>query len=67
MKDSMKKFNIAELKLMSTPISTTTSLGPDEDGEAIDQREYKSMIDSILYLSATRPDIQFVMCLCACF
>jgi hypothetical protein len=67
MKDSMKKFNIAELKLMSTPISMTTSLGPDEDGEAIDQREYKSMIDSILYLSATRPDIQFVMCLCACF
>jgi hypothetical protein len=63
----MKKFNIAELKLMSTPISTTTSLGPDEDGEAIDQREYKSMIGSILYLSATRPNIQFVMCLCACF
>jgi hypothetical protein len=35
-KDLMKKFNIAELKLVSTLMSTTTSLGPDEDGEAID-------------------------------
>jgi hypothetical protein len=66
-KDLMKKFNMAELKPVSTPMSTTTSLGPDEDGEAIDQREYGSMIDSLLYLTATRPDIQFTMGLCACF
>jgi hypothetical protein len=66
-KDLMKKFNMAELKPVSTPMSTTTSLGPDEDGEAIDQREYRSMIDSLLYLTATRPDIQFTMRLCACF
>jgi hypothetical protein len=34
-KDRMKKFNMAELKLVSTPMSTATSLGPDEDGETI--------------------------------
>jgi hypothetical protein len=34
-KDLMKKFNMVELKPVSTPMSTTTSLGPDEDGEAI--------------------------------
>jgi hypothetical protein len=40
----IKKFNMTELKPMSTPMSTTTSLGPDKDGEAVDQREYRSMI-----------------------
>jgi hypothetical protein len=66
-KNLMKKFNMAELKLVSTPMSSTASLGPDEDGEAVDQREYKSMIGSLLYLTATRSDIQFVVGLCARF
>jgi hypothetical protein len=67
MKDLMKKFSMAELKPMSTPMSIATSLGLDEDGKAVDQREYRSMIGSLLYLMATRPDIQFATCLCACF
>jgi hypothetical protein len=66
-KDLMKKFNMAELKPMSTPMSMTTSLDPDENDEAADQREYRSMIGSLLYLTMTRPDIQFVVCLCAHF
>jgi hypothetical protein len=57
MKDLMKKFNMAELKHVSTPMNTSTSLGPNEDGEAVDQREYRIMIGSLLYLTATRPDI----------
>jgi hypothetical protein len=66
-KDLMKKFNMAELKPVSTPMSSIASLGPDEDGEAVDQREYKIMIGSLLYLTATRPDIQFTVGLCARF
>jgi hypothetical protein len=66
-KDLIKKFNMAELKHVSTPMSTATSLGPDEDGEAVDQKEYMSMIGSLLYLTVTRPDIQFAVCLCTCF
>jgi hypothetical protein len=65
--DLMKKFNMAELKPVSTPMSSTTSLGPDEDGEAVDQRGYRSIIGSLLYLTVTRPDIQFVVGLCTCF
>jgi hypothetical protein len=38
-KDLMKKFNMEELKPVSTSMSTATSLDPDEDGEAVDQRE----------------------------
>jgi hypothetical protein len=63
----MKKFNMDELKPMSTPMSTSTSLDLDENGEAVDQREYRSMIGSLLYLTVTRSDIQFTMCLCARF
>jgi hypothetical protein len=33
----------------------------------VDQKEYRSIIGSLLYLTVTRPDIQFVVCLCACF
>jgi hypothetical protein len=66
-KDLMKKFNMVELKPVSIPMSSVASLGPDEDGEAVDQREYKSLIGSLLYLIATRPDIQFAVGLCACF
>jgi hypothetical protein len=67
MKDLMKKFNMVELKPMSTPMSSTASLSPDEDDEVVDQRGYMSMIGSLLYLTATRPDIQFAMGLCARF
>jgi hypothetical protein len=67
MKDLIKKFAMADAKLVSTLMSTTTTLDPNEDGEADDQREYTSMIGSLLYLTATRPDIQFVVCLCTRF
>jgi hypothetical protein len=53
----MKKFNMDELKPVSTLMSTATSLDPDENGEAVYQREYRSMIGSLLYLTVTRPDI----------
>jgi hypothetical protein len=67
MNDLMKKFNMAELKHVSNPMSTATSLGPVEDGKVVDQREYRSMIVSLLYLTTTRPDIQFAVGLCTRF
>jgi hypothetical protein len=65
--DLIKKFNMTELKPVSTPMSSGMSLGPDEDGDTVAQREYRSMIGSLLYLTATRSDIQFIMGLCARF
>jgi hypothetical protein len=62
-KDILKKFKMDELKPLSTSMGTTTALDVNEDGEAVDQKEYRSMIDSLLYLMAMRPDIQFPMCL----
>jgi hypothetical protein len=56
-KNLMKKFNMAELKPVSTPMSTGTALDPDENGEVVDQREYRNMIGFLLYLTVTRPNI----------
>jgi hypothetical protein len=53
MKDLIKKFAMADARSLSTPMSTTTSLDLDEDGEVVDQREYRSMTGSLLYLMAT--------------
>ena len=66
-KDVLKKFDMADAKPLSTPMATTTALDADEDGEAVDQKEYRSMIGSLLYLTAMRPDIHFALCLCARF
>jgi hypothetical protein len=66
-KDLMKKFNMAELKPVSTPMSTATMLDLVENNEVVDQGEYMSMIGSLLYLTVTRPDIQFTVSLCAHF
>jgi hypothetical protein len=56
-KDLMKKFNMDELKPVSTLMSMTMSLDLDENGKVVDQREYMSLIGPLLYLTVTRPDI----------
>ena len=66
-KDMLKKFGRNDSEPLSTLMSTTAVMDADEDGEPVDQKEYRSMIGSLLYLTATRPDIQFSVCLCARF
>jgi hypothetical protein len=63
----MKKFNMNELNSVSTSMSMRMTLDLDENDEAIDQREYRTMIGSLLYLMVTQSDIQFAVCLCAYF
>jgi hypothetical protein len=48
---------MGKAKPLSTPMSTTMALDEDKEGEAVDQKEYQSMIRSLLYLTAMRPDI----------
>jgi hypothetical protein len=66
-KDIVWKFKTEDSKAMTTPMSTTTALAAEEEGDHVDQKEYRSMIGSLLYLTATRPDIQYSVCLCARF
>ncbi|WVZ93939.1 hypothetical protein U9M48_039888 [Paspalum notatum var. saurae] len=64
-RDILKKFNMGDSKPMTTPMSTNTAFDADENGEAVDQKEFRGIIGSLLYLRATRPDIQFAVCLYA--
>jgi hypothetical protein len=66
-KDIVRKFKMKDSKAIETPMSATTALDADEEGEHVDQKEYQRMIGSLLYLTATRPNIQFSVCLCARF
>ncbi|GAV77809.1 hypothetical protein CFOL_v3_21279 [Cephalotus follicularis] len=50
-----------------TPMSTTIKLGKDENGNEVDKKLFRSMIGSLLYLTASRPDMMFSVCLCARF
>jgi hypothetical protein len=66
-KDIVRKFKMEGSNAMATPMSTPIALDADEDGEHVDQKEYRSMIGSLLHLTATRPDIQLSVCLCSRF
>jgi hypothetical protein len=46
-----------KLTLVSTPMSTAMVLDPDENDKVVDQRDYRSLIGSLLYLMVTQPDI----------
>ena len=58
-KDILKKFKMDECKPIKTPMATNGHLDLDVDGKPIDQSLYRSMIGSLLYLTASRPDIMF--------
>ncbi|GJX96509.1 hypothetical protein Tco_0352307 [Tanacetum coccineum] len=60
-----KKFGLEDSKPIKTPMSSETKLTRDEDGESIYNTKYRGMIGSLLYLTASRLDIMFSVCLCA--
>ncbi|GKA69015.1 hypothetical protein Tco_0775079 [Tanacetum coccineum] len=42
-----------------------SKLDEDKEGNAVDPSHYRSMIGTLLYLTASRPDLQFAICMCA--
>nr|GEU93621.1 hypothetical protein [Tanacetum cinerariifolium] len=67
MADILKKFDFSSVKTTSTSIETNKALLKDEEAEDVDVHLYRSMIRSLMYLTAFRPDIIFVVCACARF
>ncbi|GJW24270.1 putative ribonuclease H-like domain-containing protein [Tanacetum coccineum] len=63
----LKKFDFASVKTASTPMETNKPLIKDEEAENVDVHLYRSMIGSLMYLTASRPDIMFAICACARF
>jgi hypothetical protein len=54
-------------KLIKTPMGTNGHLDLDTGGKSVNQKVYQSMIDSLLYLCASRLDIMLSVCMCARF
>ncbi|GKB01518.1 putative ribonuclease H-like domain-containing protein [Tanacetum coccineum] len=65
--DILKKFDFVTVKTVSTLIETNKALLKDEEAEDVDVHLYRSMIGSLMYLTASRPDIMFAVCACARF
>ncbi|GJU16228.1 putative ribonuclease H-like domain-containing protein [Tanacetum coccineum] len=63
----LKKFNYSDVKSASTPVDLEKPLVKDGDADDVDVHLYRSMIGSLMYLTASRPDIMFAVCACARF
>ena len=66
-KDMLKKFGFEDVREIGTPMSPITKLDKDEKGKDVNQKLYRGMIGLLLYLTASRPNIMFCVCLCARF
>ncbi|KAK2967481.1 hypothetical protein RJ640_025521 [Escallonia rubra] len=66
-KEILKRFDMEASNAFDTPTSSLLKLDKDEKGKDVDIKRYRGMIGSLLYLTASRPDIMFSVCLCARF
>ena len=65
--DMLKRFKLDQVNGANTPMATKVSLDLDPNGKDVDQKLYRSMIGSLLYLCASRPDIMMSVGMCARF
>ncbi|KAK1415024.1 hypothetical protein QVD17_30793 [Tagetes erecta] len=61
----LKKFKMQDCQTIRTPSDVNCKIQPDPKGKAVDQTLYRSMIGSLMYLTASRPDIMYAVCVCA--
>ncbi|GJT51511.1 putative ribonuclease H-like domain-containing protein [Tanacetum coccineum] len=67
MAEILKKFDFSTVKIASTPMEPNKALVKDEEVDNVNVHLYRSMIRSLMYLIASRPDIMFDVCACARF
>nr|GEY95262.1 hypothetical protein [Tanacetum cinerariifolium] len=63
----LKKFGFSTVRMASTPMETSKPLLKDAEAEDVDVHLYRSMIESLMYLTTSRPDIMFDKITCSCF
>ncbi|GJR46605.1 hypothetical protein Tco_1314708 [Tanacetum coccineum] len=66
-KEMLKKFGLEDSKPTKKPMSTDIKLTKDDEADSVDSSRYRGMIGSLLYLTTSRPDIMFSVCLCVRF
>nr|GEZ91842.1 retrovirus-related Pol polyprotein from transposon TNT 1-94 [Tanacetum cinerariifolium] len=63
--ESLKKYGFESCDPVDTPMVEKSKLDEDKEGKAVDPSHYHGMIGTLLYLTASRPDLQFAICMCA--
>nr|GFC14420.1 uncharacterized mitochondrial protein AtMg00810-like [Tanacetum cinerariifolium] len=61
----LKKYGFESCNPVDTPMVEKSKLDEDKEGKAVDPSHYCGMIGTLLYLTASRPDLQFAICMCA--
>jgi hypothetical protein len=56
-REMLKRFGMEDCKPVITPMQTSCKLSKDDDSKSTDQRQYRSMIGSLLYVTTSRPDV----------
>ncbi|GJV93421.1 retrovirus-related pol polyprotein from transposon TNT 1-94 [Tanacetum coccineum] len=64
-RDLLKKYDLADSASVKCPMLPLNNLGPDESGVFVNEPLFRGLIGSLMYLTASRIDIQFSTCLCA--
>nr|GEV61123.1 retrotransposon protein, putative, unclassified [Tanacetum cinerariifolium] len=62
--ESLKKYGFKSYDPVDTPMVEKSKLDEDREGKAVDPSHYRGMIGTLLYLNASRPDLQFAICMC---
>nr|GEZ69381.1 hypothetical protein [Tanacetum cinerariifolium] len=63
--ESLYKYGFESCDPVDTPMVEKSKLDEDKEGKAVDPSHYRSMIGTLLYLTTSRPDLQFAICMCA--
>ncbi|GKC01284.1 retrovirus-related pol polyprotein from transposon TNT 1-94 [Tanacetum coccineum] len=61
----LKKFGMDSCDPVDTPMVDRLKLDEDPLGIPVDQTRFRSMVGSLMYLTASRPDLVFAVCMCA--
>nr|GEU74451.1 integrase, catalytic region, zinc finger, CCHC-type, peptidase aspartic, catalytic [Tanacetum cinerariifolium] len=63
--ESLSKYGFESYDLVDTPMVEKSKLDEDKEGKAVDLLYYRGMIGTLLYLTASKPNLQFAICMCA--
>ncbi|GJW70320.1 retrovirus-related pol polyprotein from transposon TNT 1-94 [Tanacetum coccineum] len=63
--ESLKKYGFDSCDPVDTPMVEKSKLDEDKEGKAVDPSHYRGMIGTLFYLTTSRPDLQFAICMCA--
>ncbi|GKE26511.1 retrovirus-related pol polyprotein from transposon TNT 1-94, partial [Tanacetum coccineum] len=63
--ESLKKYGMESSDPVDTPMLEKSKLDEDPQGKTIDPTHYRGMVSTLMYLTASRPDLTFAVCMCA--